>query len=250
MCASGIHRSQFTESEEGRVAQYRAVSGFAVGGLLLSLVSWTALLSPSLWFVPVVAIALCAIGLGKMAASDSTLIGRKAAVAGLFLAVTFAAAAPADWLAHRAFLRAEARRFALDWFGLLTRREVGVAHQLTLAPTMRHAFDDKLWNDYYLSLPQNYRDLKAFVNRPEVHALLDLAQKAEVSYYGTEGYGKDGGRDTVRQVFAVTYEDAGAKKTFLVALVLERFAIPESGRSFWRVSTVENGTPLKPLNIS
>ena len=107
---------RFTEHDDEELTAYRSVSSAAVVGLLLALLSAVAFLSPWLWSVPVLALAVCAAALARIARADSLLTGRKAAWAGVILSTFLLATAVAEWATYRHLLAAEARQFAELWF--------------------------------------------------------------------------------------------------------------------------------------
>ncbi|MFM9058771.1 MAG: hypothetical protein ACKOSQ_06585 [Planctomycetaceae bacterium] len=103
--------------EGDTVSGYRPVSAIAVGAAAIGLASMLALLSPALWVLPLVGIAVSIAALVDVGRRDAPKAGRLAALAGLGLSLGFgaqalAAAGTAEWLARG---RAEAAvRFWLD----------------------------------------------------------------------------------------------------------------------------------------
>lgn len=239
-------RLSLPEAEEAQAVGYQAVSGLAVLGLVFGLLSPLALFSPAFWLAPLVGIAIGLLALDRIAQEAPALIGRKAAVAGLLLSVVFAAAAPTQWLTHRWLVRREAGVFAMAWFDMLRQHEPHKAHQLTDYPTSRRPLDDALW-DYYTSDWPLCQEIRGYVEQPLVRTLLALGDRAEVRHYQTENQtvGVDG--DLVCQVYAVTYQEHGAKKTFFVRMNLERVGIRQQRRSAWRVQYAEGG--IQPVAL-
>jgi len=243
--STGISRARFSDPQEVAVQEYRAVSGLAVSGLLLGLLSVTALFTRLLWIVPAAGIAVSAVALRRIAEEAPALIGRKAALVGLILSVGFAVAAPTDWVVHRWLLRREARQFAMFWFDVLRQGAPHKAHQLTLHPGSRQPLEGKLW-DHYTNDWRNYREIRGYVGGPLIRTLLALNGKAEVRYYDTERQWEGDDGDALRQVYAVTFEENGKKKTFFVGMTLERIPLRKSGRSDWRVTNADGG--IKPAD--
>ena len=66
MSETEIHRFGLSDPQDTEVVRYRAVSGLAVGGLVIALFSPIALAHPVLWTVPVIGIVTC-VGLGYVA---------------------------------------------------------------------------------------------------------------------------------------------------------------------------------------
>jgi hypothetical protein len=231
----------FSGPGDAEVAQYRAVCKFAVVGLALGLLSPIALLGRAFWAVPAAGAIAGIVGLWRTSRQSSEVVGRGLAVAALALSVLFASAACTDWLVHRRQVTAEAQQFAAMWFDYLRQGRPQRAHQLTLSPSVRLPFDGRLW-EYYRTADHKAEDLKAYVNKPVVRALLALADKALVRYCQTTATAQsaEGGKEWVELVYAVTYSDDGATKTFFVAIGLERTAL-EGGRAQWQIRGVEGG---------
>lgn len=240
-------KPHLTDHQDDEIAEYRALSGSAVGGLGLGLLSATALVHPLMWLVPLAGVGLSTLALRRIAEADPALVGRKAALAGLVLSVLFGVAGMADWAAYQALARREGRQFAEHWFELLARQDPQKAFQLTLSPRYRQPLDEGL-AAFYREGPRWHRELLDYVERPLVRTLLALGDRAVVRYWGTDGQQSDGERDVLSQIFAVTFDDPdeGRKKTFFVALTLHRVKT-DDGRAFWRV--YDTATDFKPEGL-
>jgi len=162
--------------------------------------------------------------------------------AGLLLSLVFAAAAPSDWLAYRRTVRDEARQFSSLWFRFLREDEPQKAHQLTMASQVRHLLDHRLWA-FYRSDPRLRQQLEGYVQIPLVHTLLSLGPKAEVRFYETGSQTHENNSDTVEQLYAVTYEEEGEKKSFFVAVEMVRQKLP-TGEASWRI--LQANGPVRP----
>jgi hypothetical protein len=240
MSDTEVIHSRIPNPEDTQVVQYHAVSAAAVIGLLLGLAAATALLSPVLWLVALVAVAVNVFALARIAREAPALVGYKAALAGLLLSLFFGSVAIADWYTYSDLLRREAKQFAALWFDSLRQREPQKAHQLTQNPGTRRPFDNKLWEPYFEGSDLR-DDLKGYLGRPEVRALMNLGDKAQVRYYGSPTQSQDEGRDTVSLVYAVTYPEGQQKATFFINLVLERHRLASPARAEWRVVSSEGG---------
>jgi len=230
---------RLTDPLDAQIAQYRGLSAGAVAGLLIGLLAPLAMIDPLLWVLPVGGILVNGWALRQIARQGPTLLGRRAALAGLVLSTALAATAVTDWSAHRWLLRRQARQFADQWFELLAQGQPQKAYQLVLAPEQRLPFDDELWNFYRQS--DYWRgELEYYVSQPLVRTLLALGRKAQVRCYQTEGQGSQQGSDCVYQVYAVTYDLSGQRETFFVLLELERVKLA-GGRANWRVADAKGG---------
>ncbi|NLS96997.1 MAG: hypothetical protein GXX96_33085 [Planctomycetaceae bacterium] len=234
--------AKFSDSTEAELPEYRAVSGLAVAGLLLGLLSVLSMVHVTLCFVGGAA-ALCSIAaLVRISASPSEISGRRLAVTGLVLAVFLTTAGLANYLTNQRLLDLHSREFAALWFDYLKKGEPEKAFELNNRASVRRPLDGELWNRY-LSSRDEYDGLRQFVAAPEVRALLALGDRAEVRHYAFAGADPE----RVAQVYAVTYEDAGIKKSFLVRITLARAPYPDQGVFAWQtVGTTGPWNPDKP----
>lgn len=233
-----------TDPEDAELAAYRALAGQAVLGLIFGLLSPLVLVDPLPWSLfPVLGIILSGWALRRIKKSDS-LTGRKMALTGLLLSLLFAAAAPSNALAYRRTVRNEARQFSSLWFRFLAEDEPQKAHQLTVAPHVRHLLDQRLWA-FYRNDPRLRQQLEGYVQNPLVRTLLALGPKAQVRFYETAGqtHENSDNSDTVTQVYAVTYEEEGEKKSFLVAVQMLRQKLP-AGEAGWHI--LQANGPARP----
>ncbi len=228
---------------------YRAVSASAVVAVPFGLASPLALFGPLLWFLPATGLALSLAALRAIALEPARIVGRKAALVGLALSLTFGVAAMADWAAYRWQVRREAQRFAMEWFEFLRNNEPHKAFQLNSPPDSREPLDDTLWQVYYDGSDAR-RFLEEFIARKETRALIALGEDAKVRYYDTEEQESGKNEDSVTQTFAVSYPGESGSTTFFVSLRMRRSQPHGSDRSFWQVTSIEGGVTPKALGGS
>jgi hypothetical protein len=230
-----------TDPDDAELAAYRALAGQAVVGLIFGLLSPLALVDPMLWGFPAVGIVVSVWALRRIKKDDS-LTGRKMTLAGLTLSLLFAVAAPTDWLEYRRIVRNEARQFSSLWFQFLIHDEPQKAHQLTMAPQVRHFLDNRLWA-FYRTDPRLRQQIENYVKNPLVRTLLAMGPKAEVRFYDTANQAHDPEEDTVEQLYAVTYEEDGEKKSFFVAVEMARQKLV-TGEAGWHI--IQTNGPVRP----
>jgi hypothetical protein len=235
-----IHHGLSSDPLDADLTEYRAVSTLAVVGLIVGLLSPLAFGHPFLWLVPVAGILLCALALWRIAREDAALIGRKAALVGLVVSVLCLAAAASERWANRLLIDAEARRFAVQWFEALRRDEPLKAYQMSQAPGIRLPLSQTTWDDYPRGSARR-ENVEAFIEGPEIRTLMALGEKAHVRYYDTERYWSAEGRHGVDQVWAVTFQENGQKKTFFVSVSLERSRLESTGRAYWTLVDSDGG---------
>lgn len=231
----GINDIDATELED-----YRPLSLPAVVGLGLGLLSFLAVFHPVLWILPLVAALTCIFALVQLSQSDR-MIGRAAAAWGLFFALALGVAAPLRTGVYYFTEQHEARKFGEEWFQAVLNGNMYKAHQMATMPQERKPLDDQLPALYEKSADlRNAMD--AYQKTPVIATLRALGTKAVVRYYETEVCQTDGHRsDNVDDVYAVTYDDNGQRKTFFVKLSLWRNLKQEVGPRVWRVQSPEGG---------
>jgi hypothetical protein len=258
---SDAAQTRFPSADDHEVVEYRAVCGAAVVGLLLGLASPLAIVSLSLLFVPIFGAAASLFALWRIERMKPMLLGRKAAVAGLVLAVFSAAAAPAEHYGHRWLIRREATQFAEAWFGYLAEGRPEKAYLLTLDPAIRPAMDPEAVAEFYQRGPRWQEDLEAFTKPAPprelpnpVPELLRLGPVAAVRYEETVAQGIEHRRMVAYLAYSVRAKDApgdrdgaaeeGAEPlSLLLRLVRERLA---DGRAAWRLDRIEVAHPAGP----
>jgi hypothetical protein len=230
----------FHDPTEESLAGYRTLSISAVGGLIFGLLSPLALLDPLLWSIPLIGVLLCVWALYQVRREDSVLAGGAAARWGLALSLIFVAAGPANWLVYWRRIDGEARKFAELWFDLLAKGQPEKAYQLTLSPETRQPLDEGLW-EFYRRAPQWHYKLEQFAAPDEkdqpprlVRTLLALGNKAQIRYQGTIDHYLETPIEGVIQLYAVTFEDAGVKKTFFAVIRLGR-RIDTPAAASWQI---------------
>lgn len=233
---------RLSAADETEVLSYHPVSPLAIAALLVGLASPLALFGQLAWFIPVAG-ALLAVAALRQIANDEGIIGRKAALAGLMLALLFGAAGPTRWAIVRYQARSEAQQFADYVFQFLRENQPLKAYQLTVKPGQRRSLEADL-AAVYAADKDGVEMLKMMVNKPIVRALLTLGEKAQVRFYDTESQSEDDERQGVVQSYAVTYAGDDGPESFFVTLTMERSRATGTQRSFWQLVNIEG--PMRP----
>ncbi len=226
-----------TDSQDAELAAYRALAGQAVLGLICGLLAPLAMVDPMLWAIPALGTVFSGWALRRIKNNAPAMVGRKIAIGGLTLSLLFLAAAPADWLSYRWMVRNEARQFSALWFKYLLEDEPQKAHQLTMTPQSRQPLDDRL-RAFYRGEARWREELENYVKSPLVQTLLALGPKAHVQFYQTAGQTHDGDNDQVDQLYTVTYEEGGERKSFVVLVRMMRLKLGGGGAG-WRILQAE-----------
>lgn len=244
-----------TDHDDGTVDEYRAISGWAVAALILGLLAPLALVDVWLSLIPLAGTGVAAVALARIAWLSPALTGRGAALVGLFLSLLCLSAAATDqWIFWRS-IHNEARAFANAWFDFLAKDQPQTAHQLTLAPRYRQHLDEEHRRQPLVEEHEDFdgvgvsldEEFAGYVAQPLIARLLALGTRAQVRYAATEASGRDAHSIAVRQLYAVTYEDAEhGPTTFFVRLAMQRLPL-EHGQAAWRMMNAEEKTEEEGL---
>ncbi|NQU26145.1 MAG: hypothetical protein HQ567_33075 [Candidatus Nealsonbacteria bacterium] len=225
--------------QDAAIAQYRAISATALMGLFFGLFAWVVLLDVWGWVVPTLGIIFSGIGLWRVSRNPDSMLGRTPALVGLWLSIGFAVAAPTHWYMHGYMVRREATEFAMDWFEYLRKDKPLEIHQLSWHPKYRLPLDETLI-DAYREDPEELRKARLYSKETLISRLLSLGPNAEPRYYTTLRQRRFRETDSLYQVFSVTYNDAGRKKTFFMGMTMDRHPLG-NGKYSWRVTNTDYG---------
>lgn len=220
---------------------YQSVCWPAILGLLFGLLSALGMLHPLGCLLAVLGVVVSTIALRQIEHAGSTMVGRKTALAGLALSITFGIAAPVDRYATEWQLAREAEPIVMKWFENFRFGEPVLSHQMGLDYVARRPADS-VW-EYYRNSPEARHGLEHYVVDPLVSVLLALAKGADVRLYETVSVVRRDDNDLVNQIYAVTYSDAktGDRRTFFVQVAAERVVFPPTGEVHWRIANSSGG---------
>jgi len=231
------HRPGLREADQD---EYRAVSGMAVAGLVLGVLSIVALVDPRAAIVSGAGVLVSGLALWRIARRSPELIGRKAALAGLMLSLLMGSIPLGYCLAYRGLLVHQSRQIAKTWFDLVAQGQPHVAYQLLVAPEDRRPAGSALW-EFYGSDESRYKGLEQYLNEPVVRTLAALGKSATVRPYAIEAVDARADERLVVALYSVTFERHGQKTTFLVRLASRRLPDDAAGRAAWQIVGLEGG---------
>jgi hypothetical protein len=212
---------------------YRAISPLAVVACILGAASALSLTHPLFWFLPPVTIIVSILALRSVAKNRDSLVGRKAALAGLAAATFFGVWAPTSTTMQQVLIPRHARPFANYWLDLLRDGRVQEAHQWTIMPDYRVPADFDL-NEFYESDTDAKEDLEVFLDDAVIRSLVRLGRAGKphlVRTVAVEGTGKHS--RTVLD-YQVTSKDPSVEP-FDVRIIIERMLEPSDRSVQWRV---------------
>jgi hypothetical protein len=218
------------------VPTYRAISPLAVVACVLAALSPLALAHPVLWIVPAAAVVLATWALRLISRHADRLVGRRAALAGLAIALFFGAWAPTRLALQRVVLPRQARHFAQYWFDLVRNGRVYEAHQWTRPPGFRLPSDVDL-RQAYESDADAKEDLRKFLRSEPIDPLVRFGTAAEVRFVKTldlEGNSRKS-LSVLRFEIVTPRQDRPPQP---VRLAVERTRVAGTGTPQWRVYSV------------
>jgi len=219
--------------EEAQIVLYRPFSTLAVLGLVLACLGTLVLVEENLWPVPLLGLVLCVAALRRISRKEGLLLGRRLALAGLFLSAMMLAAGAAQAVAYRTWIREEGVQAAEMWFECVRTQDRYKAYQLTMDPCWRPPPNAPL--EEFARKGDWQIEVQTFANRPAVKRLLELGPRAQVRFERVEQQRRSGARQVLDLVFAVTPGEAGQDKPFSVLVELERGDCRRRGEGPWRL---------------
>lgn len=205
-------------------AVYTKPSVLAIIAFLFGLASFLVFFSIWLVFFGILGILFSLIAVFVINRSDGVLSGLKIAQCGLAFSIISLIAVSSFWPAYHFSVRKEADRFFRIWFDALREENIPLAKGMSTAYWSRPSTEnpEKWWKDHY----ENHfahRDIHKYVENSLVRTLLALGDKARVSFYQTQGIYTADEKDTVVNIYAVSYPVVGGKtETFFVKMIGER----------------------------
>lgn len=220
------------------IGDYRAVSGLAVVGLILAILSATAFIHPLLWLAAWTAALVNGVALRRIGEANSRLIGRKAALIGLAVSLICSIGAPVQFIVHRRQLRREAVEIAREWFDYLRDNRPEMAHRMSQFPQTKAARGKSPLPDYEAgSAP--LEPLRGFIQESPVDLLLKLGKRAHIRLYENDDVWSSGGMEGVRDVYVVTVGEDNQPTSFFLRLGTTRSADLATGEWQWQVTLHE-----------
>lgn len=213
---------------------YRTLSGMAVLGLVLGVAAAASFEHPVFLLSAVLGAFFSAVALRRISVAMPPPLGRTLALAGLALSIAFGTGTVTGIVYRGAVLNREAHQVAGEFFQRLIAGEVHRAHQLTLAAENRQPENADLWK-YYNEDDKAQESLRSFVRLPTVRALSALRDRAQLRHYQTEVQEAGENVDAITEVYAVTYDRRGEKRTFFVSMKLIHERSEVTSRYGWNV---------------
>jgi hypothetical protein len=218
--------------DEGESTEYRSISGFSVGALILGVLSSLALIHIVLWIIPVLALIVSGLALRHARRTESG--GEWAARSAIFLALFFGIWGVsqlffADWI-----VMAKARKVGDAWMKLVETGKFKQAHQWTLTPSSR-VHDLALIDLYYEGNNDGTKSFTKFLENGEMATLSKLPQGSTIHFRSFDEWLKNGNQDLARIRYVVRMPDS--EREIVLAILREREQ--ESHNIRWQIMAVE-----------
>lgn len=246
---------QFDESGEESLHSYRSINRTSVVGFSLGVLSALSLLHWLLLPIAVAAILVCAVALRQIAARPEEFLGRKAALAGIVLAVFFLGFAATREITRRNTLDRQARHHANQWFQLLQegslpnlykafelekrypeRQPEGTDLALKFGDPKEFdsmevlSTDEELMDAY---LPR--RNFHNFLQRPIVKQIIENGPRSELVFERVVGRNRSTNQDIVILQYTMHYRENGQAKTSRLFVKLGRYYYTDLRQAHWSV---------------
>lgn len=248
---------RFDASGEESLSGYRPIHWTSVVGLCLGVLSTFSLLHWLLLSVAVAAILIGVVALRQIAQRDGELLGRKAALAGIALAVCFLGFVPTRSVTRRNHLDRQARQHAEQWFLLLRDgglpnlykafelkktyrerqpqgtdlalrygdpREISSMDALPIDEEMNHAY-------------RHQRSFHDFVEHPVVNQIIELGRNCELTWERVAGRSRSSNHDLIVLEYSIKYQDDGQRQTALF-IEMGRNHYPDTREAHWYVGSL------------
>ena len=234
-----------TENDHG--GGYRQLNRLAVWSIPLGLLSAVSMISPLLWFVPILAVASALRGLWQISRSnDST--GRRLALTGLGLAILFGTWGMTWTVSRRIVINGQAREHASEWLALMKKGEYMKAHQLGMEYYKRLPAGSSLEEHYEVREPANevdpersfmeplsaFAELQSYMENGVPQILGDAKGNFEFEHVRNSALLRYGPTETmVDQVFHLMFSDDHEPREMDIRIELKRTV--DTHKAYWQV---------------
>jgi hypothetical protein len=224
--------------DDDHLVTYRPVSRIAVASAVAGFSSVLALISPVLWFIPIVAILLAVVALVRISRHEA-MWGVSFALAGIVLACLFGSWSATRLLTRQHIMFAHAQEFADDWFEQIRHGHLKEAHQLTL-PYYERASAGVNLASYYRESEEQLSIFEAYFTQSPLAEMKRAGEDAEYRFEGTDRATTVGRSDHLTLRYLFIPQDPQGALPIHITLARERW---ESDEAAWYVFGVTGTDP-------
>lgn len=217
-------------------AVYHPVATAAIVGCAMGVLSPLAFVHPLLWALPVAAALVCLLALWQIARRTPELIGRRAALFGLSLALLIGAAAPARYFVIGARSHAEAKQLISLWLEAVRRRDLQQA-----ADFMRDVSVHKLAGeaDKVITPDDDFRRPRGpLAASIAARAVMSLGESAKFRFVSGDDLIISSTRERTTTLWEVSGEYDGKPTHFQLRISADHILKDPRRVLEWRVTTV------------
>jgi len=230
-------RGMMAQQEEEGLAEYRSVSRMAVVSLFLGIASILALFHPLSWLIPVVAVLVSFLALRSTASPEKALDGRKAALAGLFLALFFGVAAIGYWALERQVAVRQSRQFVDRFLEILESGDYAKAVECTQSFQYRQPETVPL-AEFYAQDESASKLLKGFLEKDVVREIIASEEDADIEFVRVEIIDRPRYGVLCWMRYRITKPD-DSSTDFFVAVSRKINPDSASGRPHWFLQSID-----------
>ncbi|MGM0486433.1 MAG: hypothetical protein ACQESR_06695 [Planctomycetota bacterium] len=206
--------------------------------LAFGLLSFLACFHAMFWSLPILAVLLGPISLFTLARSPEKL-GRKAALAGMFLAILFGSLTVSRYVSRQRWVSKHARRYANLWLERIQENKLREAHQLHL-PQVGRAGAGVSLDQHYREQEPLQEELEGFYSSDPLKTLVEVAPRATIEFVGQTGYQPTASHDDVVLRYVARYQENGEPRELKMDLVMRREVQFKQGISSWYLLDVRD----------
>lgn len=210
--------------------------GLAIITLILGCFSFLAYFKTLFWAIPIFTVVLGALSLFALARNPNK-IGRKAALAGMALAVFFGSWTAGRHYSRQYWLTRNARQCAHFWFDLVQQNKLREAHQLLIPPPQwsQEAPLDQL----YASESTLQKAFEDFFSKPPLGTLVEVAPRAVIEFVGLQSHQRAPPHDDLVLQYVARYQQQGQLQELLLNITVRRSLQPGEDASNWYIVNVQ-----------
>jgi len=231
------------EHPEPELASYRPLSVLAMVALGLGLLSVTALPYPVLLTIPVSGVVVAVLAMWRIDRAEQPMLGRRLAVAGLWLSVVYLIAAPTSWLTREYWLTTRAKHLAEEFLDLV-QTEPARAYRLMYRshekrpppPTGPHGEKPE-------PAEKPKSDFEQFLDDKVVATLIRLGAKQRRQFIHREVVPEQGGRQSIYVTYDITDAADPQRPPMHTLFITERNTLRDE---HWLIMSI-NKLPTSPV---
>lgn len=205
--------------------------------LILGLLSFVALFKPIFWLFPIVAISLGSVSLVTLKRMPK-MLGRKAAIIGLVLAIFFGSWAATRFFSRQQWLYARAKRNADIWLQMVQENKLQEAHQLHLRANERAPAGMSL-DDFYSKEREASDDYRSVYDSAPMKQYLKVASRAKLRFEGFYDYAPGRMFNDMVLRYVAEYEEDGDPQELVMNLTVRRYCDPRTGECTWQIYLID-----------